>query len=201
LLAGCSVREAPPAQSPTPLVVVAPTSSAAPAPPPGPLATIPLPGWRRFQGTLELLAEASSEYPSWPASNLLDGDPTTSWFSDTGDSVAKGKAPWVRVQTSRPVRLRQVTVLGNRSPPFPVGYSALKAHLLVLGEQERELAHLEATAAGPARDFTFTPKTPLDNVRAVRLEVLQDEGDRNPYGDVALGEILVEIEEEKEDPG
>jgi len=35
-------------------------------------------------------------------------------------------------------------------------------------------------------------KAPLAKVRKIRFTSLRDEGDQNPYDDIAIGEILVE---------
>lgn len=203
VLAGCSSREAA-------LMPLAQPASAARGAEPGspePVAVASLPsspptsraGWHRYLTELEFVASASSEYYQYPPSAALDHDPSTSWFSSVGDSVGKGKSPWIQVAMSRPVRLRRVVVMGNRSRSFPVGYSVLKAQLQVLDAQAQEITRLDAVATGPARDFEFAPPRPLDGVQAVRLDVLGDEGDRNSYGDVAIGEIKVDAEDEPED--
>jgi hypothetical protein len=128
---------------------------------------------------------------------LLDQDPTTSWFSDSGDSVAKGQHPWVQVSLSRPARLSRVVVMGNREPSYPAGYSALAGLLRVLG-QEGELLRIEARSPEPPHDFVFAFERPWRGVVGVRFEVTADEGASNSYGDVAIGELLLETEEEGE---
>lgn len=202
-LVGCSAHEV------APMPPAAPASAAPPAgvsnPEPVSVASLPSSpptsraGWHRYLTELEFAASASSEYYQYPPSAVLDRDPSTSWFSSVGDSVSRGKSPWIQVAMSRPVRLRRVVVMGNRSRSFPVGYSVLKAQLRVLDAQAQEITRLDAVATGPARDFEFTPPRPLDGVQAVRLDVLGDEGDRNSYGDVAIGEIKVDAEDEPED--
>ena len=45
---------------------------------------------------------------------------------------------------------------------------------------------------GDAKDFDFVLDKPLDGVRAIKFTVLGDEGEKNSYRDIALGEIEVE---------
>ena len=189
MLVGCSIQGTtvgPPAVVPAP--VASPSASPSPA---------DSPGWRRFQGVLELSVSASSEYPGWSAARLLDQDPTTSWFSDSGDSVARGLRPWVQVSLSHPARVSRVIVVGNREPSYPEGYSVLAGVLRVLG-QEGELLRIEARSPDPPHDFVFTLERPLSGVVGVHFEVTADEGTLNSYGDVAIGEIRLETEEERE---
>lgn len=45
---------------------------------------------------------------------------------------------------------------------------------------------------GERTDMDVRPKEPVKGVRTIRFTSLKDEGDKNPYDDIAIGEILVE---------
>src|SRR5438067_13612672 len=64
----------------------------------------------------DLTIDASSEWQNWPAANAFDGEPTTSWYSNSGDAPMNNTTPWVRVTFPDDVLVRRVTVLGNRDP-------------------------------------------------------------------------------------
>lgn len=87
-------------------------------------------------------------------------------------------------------------MVGNREPSFPGGYSVVAGILRVLG-REGELLRIEARSPAPPHDFFFDLERPLSGVVGVRFEVTADEGALNSYGDVAIGEIRVETEDEK----
>ena len=142
--------------------------------------------------------QASSEYPGWPASNVLDHDESTSWFSGGNDSVARGSQPWLLFSLSRPARLRLVRVLGNRNPSFPLGYSVLELRMDVLDGEGQVLASEASRSPAPPHDFMFSLRERALEAHGVRLTVLLDEGGKNPYGDVALGEVQIELEQEAE---
>ncbi len=48
--------------------------------------------------------EASSELQGWEATNLIDGDPSTSW----NDEGLRGKDAWLRFRFPRPVTLKEI---------------------------------------------------------------------------------------------
>src|SRR5947209_2997018 len=50
---------------------------------------------KKHRDKLELAA--STTYPGWGCEKAIDGNLETSWFSNTDDSVAKGKKPWFEV--------------------------------------------------------------------------------------------------------
>lgn len=137
-------------------------------------------------------ASASSAYEGWPASNLVDGDELTSWFSADGDSAARGSTPFVTLSFNKPVALSRVSLLGNRDPSYPHGFSILTGKLELLDAAGAVLSSRALTATGATRDFDARFRERLTDVRTVRFTSLTDEGATNEYGDVALGEIRVE---------
>ena len=42
------------------------------------------------------------------------------------------------------------------------------------------------------RDFEFKPKQPVGKVRSVKFTSLKDQGDQNPYDDIAIAEFMIE---------
>jgi hypothetical protein len=137
-------------------------------------------------------ASASSTYEGWPASNLLDGDEKTSWFSAVNDSAGRGTSPFVTVSFSKPITIMRVEILGNRDPNFARGYSLLSGKLELLDASGAVLSASEATAAGEWRDLVVSLPAAVNGVKAIRFTSLRDEGAVNDYGDVALAELRVE---------
>jgi len=169
------------------------SGSAQPLPAPPARSSPPLSSasWGRFVAPLDLSVDSSSTYPGWSAANVLDGDPDTSWFSNTNDSTARGLSPWLLLTSNRPIEVRVVVVKGNRNPTYPTGYSVLTGRLTLTGKGG-EILYSEALAGKPPfYDFVFAPPRPVDGVQSLRFDVLSDQGARNPYGDVAIGDILV----------
>jgi hypothetical protein len=153
--------------------------------------------WNLFKGARQFTVEASSEYPGWPASNLVDQDPATSWFSASNDSVARGTSPWVQVAWGRPETVRQVFLQGNRDPAYPRGFSVITVRLALLDARGEVAFQREISSPHPPHDFELVPPRGLAPTSALRVEILQDEGGKNSYGDVALGELTLSFEEEK----
>jgi hypothetical protein len=194
LLAACS-GSAPPGGGPTVVVV------ATEAPRPEPTAVAAIAGsapsdreWRPFAQASEVAVRASSRFEGWPEDRVLDGDPATSWFSARGDSAAAGAEPFIELAFRPPLAIHRVRVLGNRETSFPTGYSVLRGRLDLVGADGRRSHRVEATATanGPARDLEVRIDPPASGVEVLRFVSLADEGDRNAYEDVALGEIVVE---------
>jgi hypothetical protein len=131
--------------------------------------------------------DASTEYNSWPVAKAFDEDTTTSWFSAHGDSPMNSTQPWLRVTFPQDVNVSRVTILGNREPQWPTGYSILAGKLELLDEKGGVLASAELTAAGDKKDFEWTISR--GGVRAVRLTATKDEGQN---GCVAVSEFQVE---------
>jgi RNA polymerase sigma factor (sigma-70 family) len=140
----------------------------------------------------KLTLTASSFYDGWPVERLIDGKKETSWFSTDNDSVAKGSKPWVQIEFPGDVKVSRVSVFGNREEPFEKNYSVLSGTMEFLDKDGKALWSEELKGAGDNYDFEFTPKKPVDKVRFVKFTSASDEGDKNDYGDVALGEIQIE---------
>src|SRR5262249_10531998 len=137
-------------------------------------------------------ASASSSYAGWPVTNATDGDLHTSWYSDTGDSAARGKAPFFQVEFAAPRTVRRVTILGNRDPNFPKGFTIHTGRLDLFDDRGHAFVSLEGEGRGSLRDFEFRLRPPTPDVEVVRFTSLADEGDQNGYGDVAIAEFQVE---------
>ncbi len=145
---------------------------------------------KQFEGKLEF--SCSTFWTGWGPERAFDGDPQTSWFTARGDAAAFGKKPWVAVEFPTEVTVRRVTILSNREPPWEVGYTILVGRLELLDEEGRVLYAREDEVGGERPDMEARPKMPIAGVRRIRFTSLSDEGDKNPYDDVAIGEILVE---------
>jgi len=135
---------------------------------------------------------ASSSYGGWPPNNATDGNPQTSWYSASNDSAAHGAAPFLQLSFNTPSTVRRVTILGNRDPKYLVGYTILSGKLDLLDANGRALASLTSAGTGNRRDFDFRLANPVANVKMIRFTSIQDEGNQNEYGDVAIAEIQVE---------
>jgi hypothetical protein len=135
---------------------------------------------------------ASSSYNGWGVDRLLDGDPTTSWFSASGDSLAHGKTPWIELSLSAPTRLRRITILGNREPSWKTGYSVEQGVLDLFDANGQRAASAILYSQGEGRDFVFVVPDGLRAIATMRFTALKDEGGSNPYGDVAIAEVLIE---------
>ena len=140
----------------------------------------------------KLKLSASTFWSGWPAASAFDGDPSTSWFSEGGDAAAFKKSPWVKVTFPDDVKVRRVTILGNREPSWPTGYT-IGVGKLELYDKDGKLLHSQENECGENKlDIDFPLAKPVAGVRSVRFVSVKDEGDQNPYGDIALGEFQVE---------
>jgi hypothetical protein len=143
-----------------------------------------------YKDKLEL--SASTFWPGWPASSAFDGDTKTSWFSAGGDAAAFKKSPWVQVKFPDEVKVRRVTILGNREVLWPTGYT-INVGKLELYDKEGKLLHSQENECSDNKlDIDFPLTKPVSGVRSVRFVSVKDEGDQNPYDDIALGEFQVE---------
>jgi hypothetical protein len=143
-----------------------------------------------YRDKLEL--SCSTAYGGWPVERLIDGNLGTSWFSASNDSAAKGTKPWVQITFPEDVKVSRVSVMGNREDPYQKNYSVLSGMIEFLDKDGKPLWTEELKGAGDAYDFEFTPKKPVEKVRSVKFTSVKDEGDQNGFGDIALGEILIE---------
>jgi hypothetical protein len=140
----------------------------------------------------KLTLTASSTYPGWPPDNAFDANAETSWFSTTDDSAAKGKKPWLEVTFPTDVTVHRVTILGNRDPAWLNGYTILAGSLEFLDKDNKRIHYEENEGTGNFRDFDFQLARPLAGVRSIRFTSLGDQGNLNPYGDIAIAEFQVE---------
>lgn len=145
---------------------------------------------QQHKDKLEL--SASTFYQGWPVERAFDGDAATSWFSASNDAAAKGTKPWVQVTFPEDVTVSRVTILGNREPPWQIGYSILAGSIELRDKDGKRLHYEEGDAAGETKDFQVKLKKLLAGVRTIRFTSLGDEGDKNPFHDIAIGEFQVE---------
>jgi F5/8 type C domain len=124
--------------------------------------------------------------PNWPVDHLFDGKEETSWYSNQPDSTATESKPAVTVTFPEDVKVKRVTVMGNRDPQYPTGYFATEGFVELLDASEKVVSKHELKSAGEKHDFDLK----LDKfvtVRAVRFTMTKSEN-----GYVGLGEFLVE---------
>jgi hypothetical protein len=140
----------------------------------------------------KLKITSSTFWPTWGPEKAFDGDPLKSWFTAKGDAAAKGTKPWIAVEFPHDVPVARVTLLSNREPPWQVGYTILVGRLELLDKDGRVLFFRDDELGGERADMEVRPKEPIRGVRTIRFTSLRDEGDKNPYDDVAIGEIRVE---------
>jgi hypothetical protein len=134
----------------------------------------------------------SSYWGGWPADRAFDGNPRTSWFTAKGDAAAHGTKPWIAVKFPDAVRVSRVTLLSNREPPWEIGYTIRVGQLELLDADGKVLFTRNDELGGERPDMDIRPHEPVAGVRQIRFTSLRDEGDQNPYDDIAIGEILVE---------
>jgi len=140
----------------------------------------------------KITMNASTTYGGYPATNLIDGNPESSWYSASNDSVGKGTAPWVEVQLPEDESVSRVNIQGNRDPSYPTGYSVLEGKLELMDKDQKVIWSGEAKATGDQFDFEFDPGKDVKGVRYIRFHSTKDQGADNGSGDIALGEILAE---------
>lgn len=135
---------------------------------------------------------ASSTWTGWGSARLVDGDASTSWFSAGGDAAALGKQPWVELRFPVPVQVTRVSIVGNREPTWPAGFSIHYGLLELLDDQGKVITALKNEEKNLAADIDFKLKAPVARVRTVRFTSLMDDGDSTYWRDIALAEVLVE---------
>jgi hypothetical protein len=140
----------------------------------------------------KLQVTASSFFQGYPADRVIDGDKQSSWYSAVGDSAAQGRKPWIMVAFPEDVNVTRFTVLGNRDPNYPLGYSVLTGLAEFLDADGKVLWNEERDAAGDLHDFDFKPKELIKKVRSVRFTSVKDEGNVNGSQDIAIAEILID---------
>lgn len=140
----------------------------------------------------QLKLSASTTYPGWRCEKAIDGNLETSWFSLDNDSVAKGTKPWFEIKFPEDVTITRVTILGNREPAWLKGYTILAGGLELLDKDGKRIHYEDNEGVGNFFDFDFKLEKLKTKVRAVRFHILGDQGDQNPYGDIAIAEMQIE---------
>lgn len=143
----------------------------------------------RFRG--RVVVTASSEWDGRPARRVVDGDPNTSWFS-LGSQPDVGRGHWVEVTFPEDVRVTRVTVLGNRDPADPTGYTVRGGKIELLDHEGTVLLATRPSSAGRAADFDVLLAKPVEKVRAVRFTATEDDQRLTGAASVAVGEIVIE---------
>lgn len=136
----------------------------------------------------KLKLEASSEWDNWPVGHAFDGKPETSWYSNNGDAPQNGKTPTITVTFPEDVKVKRVTVLGNRDPQYPTGYFVTEGKFELLDKEDKVLESHELKSVGDKHDFDWVLKK-FATVRAVRFTMTKDLGQS---GCVGIGEFQVE---------
>jgi len=140
----------------------------------------------------KLKFHCSTAWGGWPAARAFDGDKTTSWFTARGDAAAHGKTPWIEVEFPADVTVRRATLHANREAPWEVGYTIRVGRLEFFDAAGKVVYVKSGELGGKHEEIEFRPTTPITNVRRIRFTSIQDDGDKNPYDDIALGEMFVE---------
>lgn len=139
----------------------------------------------KHQDTLKLTA--SSEWNGWPVRHLMDGNEDTSWYSHTPDTTATARNnPTVTLTFAEDVKVTRVTVLGNRDPAFPRGYTVSEGVIELLDANGKVLSKDALKGVGAKSDFDLTLAQPT-TARTVRFTMTKSE-----QGSCGLGELLVE---------
>lgn len=134
----------------------------------------------------KLMATASSQWQSWPVTHLLDGNEKTSWYSNGPDNTSTVNKPWVKLTFPEDVSVTRVTVLGNRDPEYPNGYTVTDGTVELLDANGKVISEHALTGAGEKSDFDLRLTTPT-KVRAVRFTMT-----KSLTGNCGLGEFQVE---------
>ena len=131
--------------------------------------------------------DATSDWGGqWAVDNLIDGKEETSWYSKDPDNTANKQYPVVTLTFPEDVRLKRVTVLGNRDPQYLQGYTVSEGTVELLDAAGKVLATHDVKGAGEKSDFDLV----LDKfatARAVRFRMTKSEN-----GQCGLAEVLVE---------
>ncbi len=134
----------------------------------------------------KLNATASTQWQNWPVTHLLDGKEATSWYSNTPDNTFEKVYPWVMVAFPEDVSVKRVTILGNRDPEYPSGYTVTEGTLELLDANGKVISTHAVIDAGEKFDFDLRLDKPT-TVRAVRFTMT-----KSVNGSCGLGEFQVE---------
>ena len=86
----------------------------------------------------------------------------------------------------------RVTLLSNREPSYPTGYTILAGRLEPLNRKGNVICSQDDQLTPKRPDLEFRTRMPIRGVYKIRFTSLKDEGEKNGSRDVALGEVLVE---------
>jgi hypothetical protein len=134
----------------------------------------------------KLELKASSAWDNWPVGHLFDGKDETSWYSNSPDSTAAETKPIISVAFPEDVKVKRVTVRGNRDPQYPTGYFVTEGTIELLDKNDKVISTYEIKSDGDKHDFDLK----LDKfatARGVRFTMTKSEN-----GYVGLGEFMVE---------
>ncbi|MGL4419481.1 MAG: discoidin domain-containing protein [Gemmataceae bacterium] len=135
-----------------------------------------------------LRLSASSSWEQWPTDHLIDNKEQTSWYSRSGDSPRSGQSPWVKLTFPENVRIRRVTLMGNRDPQYPHGYQVLEGTWELLDANEKVILRRADLGDGKFFDFDWILTAPA-TVRSVKFLPTKSQAE---YDCVALGEWKIE---------
>ena len=135
----------------------------------------------------KLELKASSVWEGWPTTNLTDGDEKTSWYSNQPDTTTTGtNNPAVTVVFPEDVTVKRVTLMGQRDPTYPTGYTVSEGTIELLDKNDKVIATHDMKAAGEKSDFDLILDK-FHTVRAVRFTMTKSEN-----GYCGMGEFMVE---------
>lgn len=145
-----------------------------------------------------LVVSASSQFPGWPVTRVVDGNLESSWFSKPGDSANETSRPWIQLTFDHDVTVKHVTIMGNRESSAGGKYSVLLGRLEFFDEKGTIIylqvgkAEIPYETQVPYKDIDYVLFFPISNVRAIRFSSLQDEGSENWFSAIGIAEVQAE---------
>ena len=125
---------------------------------------------------LSLLSDAiitsSSELAGFPKENAVDGDLTTSWFTNTGDAANQLQTPFIEVTLPFSTDVSKVRVKGNRTSPD--GFDFIQGTFLGFDENDVEIYN-SGLVLLPLPDRDLEVLAGVAGVRKVRFTSIVDE--------------------------
>jgi len=116
---------------------------------------------------------ASSNWPGYEPSRVIDGNLNTSWFTNAGDAASTGATPYLEVAFDQDVIVSEIRIYGNRE--YANGYDFIEGKVQ-LYDVSNNLLYESGLLSLPApdRDLIFTVSD-VANVRRVRFTITNDE--------------------------
>jgi len=129
--------------------------------------------------------EASSQLDKWPATNLIDGDPTTYW----NDHSLKGAGATLTFRFSKPVQIQEIEIQNLQDPEkFKRNYR-IQGFVVEVDDLSTEIAgRLEDTNA-PQRIRIASLETTTLTIRVQSTYPAQAVGDKPPFSELAVQEV------------